>query len=205
VLFFVFPRGLLDLSAALGRSRFGETGIDNTLDPGSIAKVALSSEVAFRVRFPDGGPPPNAARYWRCITMWHCEGLRWTRGERLGYLPLLSPKPSARRPAADHRSGGARPDLDARARSAAESARCRRHSLVPEFDDAGLTHAGAQFGAHRGRESTLRTAARRRVICRSHHREAALQLPERISPRLKQLTDYWESVAQNDEQIVQLA
>ena len=59
MLFFVFPRGLLDLSAALGRSRFGETGIDNTLDPGGIASLALRTDVAFRVRFPDGPPPPS--------------------------------------------------------------------------------------------------------------------------------------------------
>lgn len=69
LLFFVFPRGLLDLNAALGRSRFGLTGIDSTLDPGGVARVAQSSEVAFRVRQtlsiawqPAGRRPRHAAK-----------------------------------------------------------------------------------------------------------------------------------------------
>lgn len=206
VLFFVFPRGLLDLSATLGRTRFGETGIDNTLDPGSIAKVAVGSEVAFRVRFPDGGPPPNAARYWRCITMWDCEGLRWSRGERLGYLPLLSPKP---------RPGDLRQviDLEAHGRTWMPAldlplkGTIRGIQVVPEFDQTLVSPIPVRSSERIEVFSRIEDYTQQRPTPRdlpATHREAALQLPERTSSRLKELADYWVSVAQNDEQIVQL-
>ncbi|MDZ4404698.1 transglutaminaseTgpA domain-containing protein [Prosthecobacter sp.] len=202
MLFFVFPRGLLDLGAALGRSRFGETGIDNTLDPGSIARVALSTDVAFRVRFPDGEPPQNGNLYWRCLTLWDCDGLRWTRGERLGYMPMLSAKKSANdvRQIIDLEAHGRTwlPALDLPL-----SATMRGMRLSPEFDQTLVSPGPVRSSERIEVFSRLEQPPPRDLP--DHHREAALQLPENVSPRLKQLTDYWESVAQNDEQVVQLA
>jgi transglutaminase-like putative cysteine protease/uncharacterized protein (DUF58 family) len=207
VLFFVFPRGLLDLSAALGRSRFGETGIDNTLDPGSIASVALSSEVAFRVRFPDGEPPPNVNRYWRCITLWDCDGLRWTRGERLAYFSALSSKRQSQdvRQVIDVEAHGRTwiPALDLPLKAV-----YRGNVLFPEFDQTLASPVPVRSSARIEIFSRIEDYTQPRPAPRDlldKHRDAALQLPEQISPRLKQITDYWESVAQNDEQIVQLA
>lgn len=205
-LFFVFPRGLLDLTNALSRSRFGQTGIDSTLDPGSLARVALSTDVAFRARFPDGAPPPNEARYWRCLTLWHCDGLRWTRGDWLSHtfapgfpqngqdvrqIIDLEPHGKTWLPALD------RPLL----------ARMNGTRQIPEYDDtfvsasAVVTASRVEVTSHL---ESLIDRPRPRDLSESH-REAALQLPEKISPRLRQLTDYWESVTQNDEQIAQLA
>ncbi len=202
MLFFVFPRGLLDLSATLGRSRFGVTGIDNTLDPGSIAGVALSTEVAFRVRFPDGAPPPNLNRYWRCITLWECDGLRWTRGERLGYMPMFTTKnsPNDVRQIIDLEAHGQRwlPALDLPL-----SATIRGMRLSPEFDQTLVSPMSVSSSERIEVFSRLEQPPLRDLP--DHHREAALQLPENIAPRLRQLSDSWESVAQNDEQIVQLA
>jgi uncharacterized protein (DUF58 family) len=203
LLFFVFPRGLLDLGSALGRSRFGETGIDNVLEPGQIAKLALSSDdVAFRVRFPDGVLPPNEFRYWRCLTLWHCEGMRWTRGERLGYLPRL---PGPKRDVdvtqiIDLEAHGKRwlPALDLPL-----GAKVRGEDLPPEFDQSLLSPMAVQTSERFVVVSRFELPPVRDLP--ESHREAALQLPETISPRLKQLTDYWESVTQNDEQIVQIA
>ncbi|MGV3664038.1 MAG: transglutaminaseTgpA domain-containing protein [Prosthecobacter sp.] len=201
LLFFVFPRGLLNLNAALARSRFGQSGIDNTLDPGSIAGMALSSEVAFRARFPDGEPPPNPSLYWRCLTLWNCEGLRWTRGERLGYTTMMSSKQQADdvRQIIDLEPHGRTwvPALDL---PVSASARGSRH--YPEFDQTLVSPVPLT--------SSVRVEVLSRLVpppprdLPEHHREAALQLPEKISPRLKQLTDSWEAAAQNDEQIVQL-
>lgn len=202
LLFFVFPRGLLDLGSALGRNRFNMTGIDSTLDPGSIARVALSTDVAFRARFPDGLLPTNEQRYWRCLTLWHCEGLRWTRGERLSYstLPRLPKSGEDTVQIIDLEPHGKTwvPALDLPLRASA-----RGMTFFPEFDDTLLSPV------------PIRSSERIQVISRfelppprelpANHREAALQLPEKISPNLKQLTDYWESVTQNDEQIVQIA
>lgn len=207
MLFFVFPRGLLNLSDALGRSRFGETGIDNTLDPGSIAGVALSSEVVFRVRFPDGEPPANANRYWRCITLWECDGLRWTRGERLGYLPMLVAKkgPNDVRQVIDLEPHGRMwlPALDL-----PMNAVMRGGKMSPEFDQTLVSSVPVRSSERIEIVSRIEDYTQPRPSPRplpDHHREAALQLPEVISPRLRQITDSWETAAQNDEQIVNLA
>ncbi|MFO1486678.1 MAG: transglutaminaseTgpA domain-containing protein [Verrucomicrobiaceae bacterium] len=201
-LFFVFPRGILDLGNPLGRSRFGETGIDDTLDPGSLTGVALSDDVAFRVRFPDGEPPPTANRYWRCLTLWHCDGLRWTKGDALDYRPVFSSKqqPGDVRQWIDLEPHG-RKWIPALERPV--SASCRGMRLFPEFDQTLVSPV------------PVRSAERIEVISRfelpqfrelsDKHREAALQLPENVSPRLQRLVETWETVAQNDEQIVNLA
>lgn len=201
LLFFVFPRGLLDLNAALSRSRFGTTGIDNTLDPGSIAGVATSSTVAFRVRFPEGGPPPQVVRYWRCITLWECEGLRWQHGERLGYTPVMSTKKQEGdiRQIIDLEAHGRTwiPALDLPVNAVALGSR-----LYPEFDQTLVSPVSIRSSQRIEVLSRLALPPPRKLP--DHHRDAALQLPANVSPRLKQLTDYWESAAQNDEQIVQL-
>lgn len=208
LLFFVFPRGLLDLGSALGRSRFGETGIDNVLDAGNIAKVALSSEVAFRARFPDGVLPLNEQRYWRCLTLWHCEGMRWTRGDRLGYTPRLpgTKKGADVRQIIDLEAHGKRwlPALDLPL-----IARQHGEELSPEFDQSLVSPVLVQNSERfevtsRFPEVMMNDPSITHELLESH-REAALQLPEKISPKLRELTNYWESVAQNDEQIVSLA
>jgi len=207
MLFFVFPRGLLDLSTALGRSRFGETGIDDTLDPGSIAGAALRSEVVFRARFPDGEPPANANRYWRCLTLWDCDGLRWMRGERLGYLPPVVAKksPNDVRQVIDLEPHGRLwlPALDL-----PMSAAMRGSKMLPEFDQTLSSGVPIRSSERIEVVSRIEDYTQLRPAPRplpDHHREAALQLPEVISPRLRQLTDAWEAAARNDEQIVNLA
>ncbi|MBN8419340.1 MAG: DUF3488 domain-containing protein [Verrucomicrobia bacterium] len=206
LLFFVFPRGLLDLGSALGRSRFGETGIDNSLDPGKIAKVAQSSDVAFRARFPDGVLPPNDARYWRCLTLWECDGLRWTRGERLSFAPQL-PRPKGGvdvRQIIDLEAHGKRwmPGLEQPL-----MAKLRGERLSPEFDQSLVSPFSIQNTERFEVVSRMELPTGKDPVrdLPEDHREAALQLPAVISPKLRELTDYWESVTQNDEQIVQIA
>jgi transglutaminase-like putative cysteine protease len=202
VLFLVFPRGLLDIGSALGRSRFGQSGIDGTLDPGSIATLALRSNVAFRARFPDGEPPTNDKRYWRCLTLWHCDGLRWRQGERLGYrlAPGASDRSQQVRQVIDLEPHGKRwiPALDRPV-----SAEVRGMKMAPDFDDT-LTSPIQVRNSERIVITSSFEVKRRGDLLESH-REAALQLPATASPRLQQLVDSWTSLAQNDEQIVQLA
>ncbi|MEZ5386054.1 MAG: transglutaminaseTgpA domain-containing protein [Prosthecobacter sp.] len=200
MLFFVFPRGLLNLGGALGRSRFGETGIDATLDPGKIATLALSSDVAFRVRFPDGPPPPVEQRYWRCLTLWDCDGLRWRRGPRMGHVTFPQrPEPGSDvRQVIDLEPHGKNwvPALDRPLRATA-----RRILLLPDYDDS-ITSPVKVINAERIEVwSRLQLPPLRELP--AHHREAALKVPEGISPRLQQLVDSWRAAATNDEEIVQ--
>ncbi len=201
MLFFVFPRGLMNLGGALGRSRFGETGIDATLDPGRIATLALTSGVAFRVRFPDGPPPPVEQRYWRCLTLWDCEGLRWRRGQRLGHV-LIPQRPEPGRDVRqiiDLEPHGKNwvPALDRPLRAMA-----RRILLLPDFDDSITSPVQVRNAERIEVLSRLELPPLRELP--AHHREAALQVPEGISPRLTELADGWRAAAKSDEQIVQL-
>ena len=201
MLFFVFPRGLMNLGGALGRSRFGETGIDATLDPGRIATLALTSGVAFRVRFPDGPPPPVEQRYWRCLTLWDCEGLRWRRGQRLGHV-LIPQRPEPGRDVRqiiDLEPHGKNwvPALDRPLRAMA-----RRILLLPDFDDSITSPVQVRNAERIEVLSRLELPPLRELP--AHHREAALQVPEGISSRLTELADGWRAAATSDEQIVQL-
>ncbi len=80
LLFFCFPRGAGALAMHLGRQFKHRTGISSSLDPGSIAVIAQSTALAFRATFVEGRVPDLSDRYWRCLVLWGCHGLRWTQG-----------------------------------------------------------------------------------------------------------------------------
>ena len=80
LLFLLFPRGTEDFVAHFVRRSMGRSGLTANLEPGGIAKVALSDAVAFRVEFPDDAKIALRDRYWRCLVLWDCDGLAWRRG-----------------------------------------------------------------------------------------------------------------------------
>jgi protein-glutamine gamma-glutamyltransferase len=55
-----------------------ETGLSDRMSPGDIIKLALSDEVAFRVRF-EGAAPPLAELYWRGPVLHDFDGQTWSR------------------------------------------------------------------------------------------------------------------------------
>lgn len=61
------------------RPRSGNSGIDNEMEPGRIAKLVLSDRLAFRVRFLTEVPGRHQL-YWRTKVFEQSEGLRWTPG-----------------------------------------------------------------------------------------------------------------------------
>lgn len=85
LLFYLFPRGSSTLVQRLGRQMMHQTGLSDTLNPGSVAKVAQSQEKAFWVSFENEKMPPIQSRYWRCMVLNQCMGLAWERGLPLGY------------------------------------------------------------------------------------------------------------------------
>lgn len=54
------------------------SGLGDSMSPGDITDLALSDEVAFRVRF-QGDTPPPAARYWRGPVLHDFDGHAWHR------------------------------------------------------------------------------------------------------------------------------
>ena len=64
LLFVLFPRIQGPLWGMPGDAQAGRSGLSNRMAPGAISRLALSDDIAFRVRFIDP-PPPMPQRYWR--------------------------------------------------------------------------------------------------------------------------------------------
>jgi transglutaminase-like putative cysteine protease len=77
VVFLLFPR----LQSPLwGVSSSGaSTGISEEMTLGNIGSLSRSNEIAFRVRFFDPAPEPSQ-RYWRGPVLWLTDGERWSAG-----------------------------------------------------------------------------------------------------------------------------
>lgn len=56
------------------------SGLSDTMSPGDITELALSDEIAFRVRFTTAAPPPQE-RYWRGPVMHNFDGHTWRRAK----------------------------------------------------------------------------------------------------------------------------
>jgi protein-glutamine gamma-glutamyltransferase len=79
VLFVLFPR----VPGPLWGVPAGQTatsGLTDSMEPGSIAQLSLSAEVAFRVTF-DEEAPPSRERYWRGPVLRNFDGRTWTQGD----------------------------------------------------------------------------------------------------------------------------
>ncbi|HEY5718254.1 MAG TPA: DUF3488 and transglutaminase-like domain-containing protein, partial [Motiliproteus sp.] len=77
VLFLLVPRigpiWALDLSTQGAR-----TGLSEQMNPGDIARLSRSAELAFRVEF-DGPVPPPQQLYWRALVLDRFDGRGWSR------------------------------------------------------------------------------------------------------------------------------
>jgi protein-glutamine gamma-glutamyltransferase len=85
VLFVFFPR-IPGAFWSLPRSEEAETGLSDTMSPGSISQLTSSYEIAFRVKF-DGALPPPQQRYWRGPVLHEFDGYTWKRRPDTRYLP----------------------------------------------------------------------------------------------------------------------
>ncbi len=76
VLFLLFPRIQGPLWGLPGDAMAGRSGLSETMAPGNIAKLALSDDIAFRVKFIDPAPP-NPKLYWRGVVLGNFDGRVW--------------------------------------------------------------------------------------------------------------------------------
>ena len=79
VLYLFFPRFTGALWSLPGAGGAGLTGMSETMQPGSLGEVMESTEPAFRASFRGAVPPPEQ-RYWRMLVLWQTDGRRWDRG-----------------------------------------------------------------------------------------------------------------------------
>ena len=75
-LFLLFPRLPGPLWHMPKNPNLGRTGMEDHMTPGSIARLAESEEIAFRVQFK-GEIPPADQLYWRGPVLWSTDGRRW--------------------------------------------------------------------------------------------------------------------------------
>lgn len=76
ILFILFPRIQGPLWGLPGDATTGRSGLSDTMTPGNIAELALSDDVAFRVKFLDPAPP-RSKLYWRGIVLGNYNGRTW--------------------------------------------------------------------------------------------------------------------------------
>ncbi len=104
IFFLLFPRLEGPLWRLPADANSSLAGLSDSMAPGSINKLALSSAIAFRADFISP-PPPPAQRYWRGPVLNNFDGTTWnsgiditattpaynTAGERLAYRLTLEP------------------------------------------------------------------------------------------------------------------
>lgn len=78
VIFVFFPR-IAPLWSVPLPDASAQTGLSESLTPGSITELGRSSDLAFRVEFEDAPPPPTQ-RYWRVMTYSSYDDGTWEPG-----------------------------------------------------------------------------------------------------------------------------
>jgi len=77
LLFFLFPRLPGPFWSLPKDANSGQSGLSDTMSFDNIKQLALSDEIAFRVKF-DGDIPPTQQRYWRGPVLWKTDGKKWS-------------------------------------------------------------------------------------------------------------------------------
>jgi len=75
-LFILFPRVEAPRWMLLNDRQQARMGLSDSMEPGSISELGVSTELAFRVKFTGAMPPP-AQRYWRGPVLTQTDGKRW--------------------------------------------------------------------------------------------------------------------------------
>ncbi len=133
MLFLLFPRLPGPFWALPGEGDGARSGLGEQMSPGDISSLALSSDIAFRVRFSTPSPPA-AQLYWRGPVLERFDGHRW-RAQPDSARGRMAPPPAA--------PGGATHDYEVTLEPH------RQRWLLPletalrwETVDAGLSAAG---------------------------------------------------------------
>lgn len=89
VLFILFPRIPGPIWGIPRDAYSGMTGLSDSMEPGSISDLSLSSKVAFRAEFKSVIPANNQL-YWRGPVLWHQVGRSWLKTSERLILPQES-------------------------------------------------------------------------------------------------------------------
>ncbi len=84
VVFIFFPRIEAPRWSLYEDNNLAFSGLSDYMEPGSLSRLAMSDQLAFRVTF-DGEIPPLPQRYWRGPVLTHTDGKRWTAPQFAAY------------------------------------------------------------------------------------------------------------------------
>jgi protein-glutamine gamma-glutamyltransferase len=199
VLFVFFPRISGPIWGLPKDAYSGVTGLSDSMSPGAISQLAQSEAPAFRVKFSGYTPPPQQ-RYWRGPVLWHTDGRTWSTGRTAALLrPEANPVMQA--------EGGA---VHQSIMLEGQRTRWLVGLDVPvEVSVPSINMAGFQWHSKRA----LRERTRYEVVSypryRTGHldprlRDAALQLPNALSTRIRTLVQSWRDNARNDRDVARL-
>jgi transglutaminase-like putative cysteine protease len=90
VFWLLFPRFAGPLWNMPNNSQTATSGLSGTMSPGDITQLALSDDVAFRVRFASAVPPAKE-RYWRGPVLDSFDGRTWRQSGAVFTVPPLQP------------------------------------------------------------------------------------------------------------------
>ncbi|MFA6201677.1 MAG: DUF3488 and DUF4129 domain-containing transglutaminase family protein [Gallionella sp.] len=193
ILFVLFPRVPGPLWG-LPQDAFSRSGLDDTMSPGSLGRLALSDAVAFRVTYA-GVAPRREQMYWRGPVLWQFDGHTWTPGRTLN---------------------GVAPDFT-------QTSQAIRYSVTLEPNNKNWLFAldvpdklsvpariTADFQVLSPTPVTarLRYEAQSQLSYRANMQESAKQLqrarqlPPGLNPRALNLAKYWRAAGTSDAQVI---
>ena len=184
VVFLLFPR--LDSPLWAINTPSATTGISGEMTIGDIGKLSQSNENAFRVRF-FGEPPEPDKRYWRGPVLWQTDGRHWSAGIPPLQADRVEPAGKAPvdyeitlEPTGEYWLFG----LDLVTQLPPNTRLNRNSALISE------QRINKRYTYRAGSDPQLRPDK-----LSSYERRLGLQLPDRISPRLRALADQWRAGA----------
>ncbi|OOZ37559.1 transglutaminase TgpA family protein [Solemya velesiana gill symbiont] len=196
VLFVFFPRFTGPLWNLGFDSRAATAGLSDRISPGSISKLILSEEVAFRVNFEDK-IPPNSNLYWRGPVLWQTDGFYWNEGpqQRPRKLKLqVAGEPVAHTVTLEptHRRWLFALDLPQK--------RPPNSIHMPDFQLLNLKPLDQRI-----RYSLTSWTEYNTGPLQEDELQRGLQLPPNITPRMEELVAGWKAEAEGPVEIVETA
>lgn len=196
VLFVLFPRVQGPLWG-LPQDAFATSGLDDKMSPGSLSRLSLSDEVAFRVVY-HGAPPRRDQMYWRGPVLWDFDGRTWTPGRTARtvaprFTDIAQPVDYSVTLEPHNKTWLFALDMPDRLSVAAD--------LTYDF----------QILRKEPLKARLRYEARSHLAYRANLHEAerqlqrALQLPPGLNPRALELAEQWRADGSNDAAVVRAA
>lgn len=198
IIYLLFPRIEGSLWALPSDSFSGRSGLDDEISPGAINDLRLDDTIAFRVEF-DRDTPPQRDLYWRSLVFQDFDGTTWKRGYPaarkteielpnpeavVDYSIILEPHDKTYLPILENPVGETDGQLFSRPDRTVRAKRPVRQRFV--------YRGSAAFDARLG-------------LIGGYEKKRALQMPEAVDRRVRELAERWRNVSESDREIVQAA